>query len=112
MGAILGPVVLFVIVAVVIVALVKRSVADQSKVHDTLTTPDVPSLRYSVPNGHDPAPVLAALASAGFVASSDSEGVDRGVLIGHPEGEQVDREAVREVLSGVEQVDHPRFDDE
>ena len=122
MGAIFGPIVLFVIVAVVVVVMVKRSVSQQTEVREALAHPDVPALRYRVPEGQDPAAVLAALHGAGYTATADDHGGgDQGVLIGGIGDEAPDREEVRRVLAGEGKLNFegdttyvatPHFDDE
>ena len=120
MGAILVPVVLFVVVAAVIVVMTQRSVSGETETREVLVDPEVPALRYEVPEGHDPAAVLAALRAAGYVATADEQAGNQGVLIGAQEGEQPDRDKVREVIAGADinlegdsSADAtPRFDDE
>jgi hypothetical protein len=121
MGAIFVPIVLVIVVGVVAVLLVKRMSARETEVQDTLSGREVPSLRYRVPEGQDPASVLVALRNAGYVATADdSGGGNAGVLVSATDGDEPDRETVRAVIAGSslnQEGDpggdsHPHFDDE
>lgn len=120
MGAILVPLVLFVVIAVVIVVMTRRSAGGETETHEILVDPEVPALRYEVPDGQDPAAVLAALRNSGYVASAEQQAGNQGLLIGLPEGERPDREQVRSVIAGANTnlegdaspAATPRFDDE
>jgi hypothetical protein len=121
MGAILGPVVLVVVVAVIAVVMVRRTVGREQEVKETLAHPDVPSLRYRVPEGQDPAVVLSSLRAAGYVAAADDlGGGNSGLLVSSPDGAAPDREAVRAVIVGsplnfegdTGGEPRPRFEDE
>ncbi|HET8666209.1 MAG TPA: hypothetical protein VFM08_17975, partial [Nocardioides sp.] len=62
---------------------------------------DRSTLRYEVPEGQDPAAVLAGLRGAGYDASPDSEPGPSSpiVIIGEAQGGEPDREAVRRTLT-------------
>jgi hypothetical protein len=121
-GAIFVVILLLVAVVVAVLVWTRRTVREHDEVHEAIDSPEVPSLRYQVPPGQDPAVVLAALRSAGYTATADDRGLgDKALLITGPDGDEPDREAVREVLAGESKlnfeddktyISNPQFDDE
>jgi hypothetical protein len=62
-------------------------------------------LRYHVPEGHDPAPIIAALEHEGFEVLPDARRMDRNdLLIPCQQGKDRHREHVRAVIEGVDKV--------
>jgi hypothetical protein len=57
------------------------------------------TLRYVVPEGQDPAAVMAALAPAGYVARVEDEEGTRVLVIVEEDGERPDRGAVRALIA-------------
>ena len=100
MGAVLIPVVIFVILVVLAAIALKRFSRAEVQHSDRLQNADRPTLRYQVPPGQDPAAVVAGLRQAGYDASPDSEpGPSSPVVIIGDTGAAPDREAVRRTLS-------------
>jgi hypothetical protein len=100
MGAVLVPVILLVVVLVVVAIAVKQFGRRELQHSDRLQDPDRATLRYEVPEGQDPAVVLAGLRQAGYDASADSEpGPSSPIVIIGERGGDPDREAVRRTLS-------------
>lgn len=56
-------------------------------------------LRYAVPEGQDPAAVMAALAPAGYVARLTEDVDTRVLVIAEEEGERPDRGRVRALIA-------------
>jgi hypothetical protein len=100
MGAVLVPVILLVLVLVVGAIAVKQFGRREIQHSDRLQNADRATLRYQVPEGQDPAVVLAGLRRAGYDASADSEpGPSSPIVIIGEHGGDPDREAVRRTLS-------------
>lgn len=83
-----------------------------------LRSPDTHTVAYVVPDGQDPAILMAALAGAGFTAVVDTSGRSERVLVACDEAE---RDRVRSILEHVHRtsfdgaemdVAHVAFDDE
>ena len=62
----------------------------------------VPTLEYEVPEGQDPAVVLAALHQAGYDATSDATHPRQTVLIACPGGIEGEREHARAVIESAD----------
>lgn len=88
---------------VAIVALAMYLLRDESlnreRVEAELHDPGTPKLEYVVPTGEDPTIVLAALERAGYTAGVDSRGAHQVVLVKCPDGRDVSRTAVRNVIA-------------
>ena len=97
MGALLVPLlVLVVVLGAGLLALARWGVRRERLVKE-LHDPATPTLTYRVAEGQDPAVVLAALESDGYVAATDP--VDsRVVVIGCPAGPDRERAHVRAVI--------------
>ena len=67
-----------------------------------LQNADLPTLRYEVPPGQDPAVVLVGLRQAGYDASADSDGPPSPIVIIGGTGSAPDREAVRRALTDLD----------
>jgi hypothetical protein len=101
MGAVLVPVILLIVVLVLAWFAVQRFGRREIQRSDRLQNADRSTLRYEVPEGQDPAAVLAGLRGAGYDASPDSEPGPSSpiVIIGEAQGGEPDREAVRRTLT-------------
>lgn len=101
MGAVLVPVILLIVVLVLARFAVQRFGRREIQRSDRLQNADRSTLRYEVPEGQDPAAVLAGLRGAGYDASPDSEPGPSSpiVIIGEAQGGEPDREAVRRTLT-------------
>jgi hypothetical protein len=101
MGAVLVPVILLIVVLVLAWFAVQRFGRREIQRSDRLQNADRPTLRYQVPEGQDPAAVLAGLRQAGYDASADSEPGPSSpmVIIGDAHGGEPDREGVRRTLT-------------
>jgi hypothetical protein len=55
-------------------------------------------LRYRVPDGQDPAVLMATLEQAGYSTALDEEAGAKNLLIGGPNGREPDRAGVRELI--------------
>jgi hypothetical protein len=55
-------------------------------------------LRYEVPNGQDPAPLMAALAREGYDAAPETVQGNRRLVIACPNGLERDRPKVRTII--------------
>jgi hypothetical protein len=101
MGAVLVPVILLIVVLVLAWFAVQRFGRREIQRSDRLQNADRSTLRYEVPEGQDPAAVLAGLRGAGYYVSPDSEPGPSSpiVIIGEAQGGEPDREAVRRTLT-------------
>jgi len=120
MGAVLAPL-LFILVLVVIgvyaMAAINRR---QMTREDRAKRPGAETLRYRVPEGHDPVAVIAALQHEGFEAVEDHDAGFQVVLIPCPGGMGHDRERVRAAIghapvnleAGAQEPHRVRFADE
>ena len=103
MGAVFVPVILLLVVIVAAVIAVKRFSGSEVQRSDRLQNADRATLRYEVPDGQDPAVVLAGLRGAGYDASPDSEpGPSSPIVIIGSRGSDPDREAVRRTLADLD----------
>jgi hypothetical protein len=103
MGAVFVPVILLIIVIVAAALAAKHFSARAVQHSDRLQRDDRSTLRYEVPEGQDPAVVLAGLRQAGYDASADSEpGPSSPIVIIGARGGGPDREAVRRTLTGLD----------
>ena len=91
---------------------------DDAKTEHWIHSPETHSVAYVVPEGVDPAPLMAALTHAGFTTMTDTAGGDERLLVAC---EEQDRARVREIIEGAErkslaelglQVPPVAFDDE
>jgi hypothetical protein len=119
MGVVLLMVLVGLVVGTILVNVGLRNwVARQSRTEARLLSPETHTVGYVVPEGQDPAVLMAALTSAGFEAIVDTSGRAERVLIACDDG---DRTRVRAVLEDVHRtgfdgaamrVEHVVFDDE
>lgn len=94
-----------VLVLTVLVALVLRSWGrEEARVEALLDSPETHAVSYVVPDGQDPAILMAALHRAGFEARAHLEGGDEVLRIACEESEKA------EVRSIIERVDRTGFD--
>lgn len=99
------PVAIVVIVALLVVAGMARSARNRADHIEHARESDTEMLRYHVPEGHDPAPIIAALQRDGFEVLPDARRMDRNdILIPCPEGKDRHREQVRAVIGGVDAI--------
>jgi hypothetical protein len=100
----------FIIFLVIVVALfaLMRYVGRQGQHQTDVKSSPVDMLRYQVPEGQDPAIVLAALQKEGFHAIPDvhGAGASHDVLIPCPEGVDRHRAHVRSIIQGTEQINY------
>jgi hypothetical protein len=95
MGAAVVPVVLL----VVLLALGVFAVVHLTRRAERDTIPaGQPTLRYSVPEGQDPAAVLVALRAEGLDAATEDEGPHQDVVIACPTGVERERPRVRAII--------------
>lgn len=104
-----APILVVVVLGLLIVAAVMRSARRQGERTEELRRAehesDLEMLRYHVPQGHDPAVVLAALHREGFEAIPDTEDAHRNdILIPCQEGADRHREHVRAVIGDVDRI--------
>jgi hypothetical protein len=100
-------VVVALVVLVAVVRFTRRRAEHEDALRDAALSPSSPveMLRYRVPEGRDPAPVLAALQRAGFEAIPDTEDTARhDILIPCQEGAARHREHVRAVIEDADKV--------
>lgn len=103
------PIAIVVVIALLVVVAVmtyaRRKSDRAQELRTAARTTDLEMLRYRVPEGRDPAVLLAALRREGFEAIPDSEDVARhDILIPCHEGKDRHREHVRAVIENVDQV--------
>jgi hypothetical protein len=121
MGAVLVPLVFGVVILVVAWVALRQITRRQQQQHAELTH-DEATLLYQLPQHQDPAVVVAALGKEGYAATiEESQGGPVHVLIGTNDDASPDRERVRQVLAGTDQLNFegdtarlpaPRFVDE
>jgi hypothetical protein len=70
----------------------------EETVKSAVKSGDVESLRYHVPTGQDPAPIIAALRMQGYEAVPATSGVTQDLLI-VSNGGHIDRAEVRRVIA-------------
>lgn len=101
MGALLVPVVAVFVVVVVLVVAMRQFARRSMEEGDRLQAESKPTVRYEVPNGQDPAAVIAELRAAGYDASPESEPGPSSpiVIIGAANGGEPDRERLRTLLA-------------
>jgi hypothetical protein len=100
-------VVLVLVVLAAVVRFTRRRAEHEEALRDEARAPSTPMemLRYRVPEGRDPAPVLAALRHEGFEAIPDAEDAARhDILIPCQEGAERHREHVRAVIESADKV--------
>lgn len=77
--------------------------------------PDEPGttvLRYDVPDGQDPAAVVAGLAAAGLAATTTTVGAVRVLSVPLARDSVLDREDVRTLIADAAAAESVRFEDE
>ncbi len=100
MGSALAIVPLLIVLGIVVWFLLNAGVfAASVREGEVGTTLDPDSLRYPVPEGQDPAAVLAVLAEHGYRAGVIDAHGERVVAIDRPSASDEDREAVRAVIA-------------
>ena len=93
-----------VLVLLVFAALISNARRRADHIEETREA-DIDLLRYHVPEGHDPAPVIAALEHEGFEVLPDARRMDRNdILIPCQQGKDRHREHVRAVIESVDKV--------
>jgi hypothetical protein len=118
MIAIVG--ILFLVIVVVLLFAMRgtrRWVLDAGATEARLKDPETHTLTYLVPNGRDPAALMAALAHTHFITAMDTHGGIERLLIAC---EEADRAQVRQILEVANHVEsggamasnHVRFEDE
>jgi len=90
-------VVLGVVVVFGLVPLVQRFNEQRRRVQDEVKHGDVEAVRYQVPEGQDPAVVMAALRHEGFEPVGDQEATAQDILV--PCSSSSDRDRVRRVIA-------------
>ena len=94
----------FIVVGVVVIAALTSWGRDEAATEARLHSPGTHTVAYVVPDGQDPAVLMAALTHAGFVSVTDITGGTERLLV---ECEESDRGHVRSIL---EQVERRRID--
>jgi len=89
---VLGAVVMF-----GLVPLVQRYSEQRRKVQDEVKHGEGEAVRYQVPEGQDPAAVMAALRHEGFEPVGDQEATEQDILV--PYRGPADRERVRRIIA-------------
>jgi hypothetical protein len=92
---------------------------EEAATEASFRSPDMHKVAYLVPEGQDPAVLMAALTHAGFRSVTSTEGGDERLLV---ECEERDRDRVRGIIEDVDRagphgpgipvVGHVRFEDE
>jgi hypothetical protein len=82
----------------IVLYVVREQLKEREQVDKELHGDETPTLEYAVPEGQDPAVVLAALERAGYTATVDPNGPHQVVLIACPAGVDRDRAHVRSVI--------------
>lgn len=98
MGAVLAPLLIVVVLLVIGVYALASINRRQMTREDRAKRPGAETLRYRVPEGHDPVAVIAALQHEGFEAVEDHDAGFQVVLIPCPGGVGRDRERVRAAI--------------
>ncbi len=83
-------------VAFLLVPFLRRAAKDRMRAHDAVNNPEVETLGYRVPEGQDPAAVMAALRGEGFEPVGDRDD-DQSVLV--PCRSDRDRDRVRSAIA-------------
>lgn len=98
-------VVIIIVLAVIVMAAV-RFLHRQAAHQDEVKAAPVDMLRYRVPEGQDPAIVVAALQKEGFEAMPDVQGAgaSHDVLIPLSDGVEQHRAHVRSIIQSTEQI--------
>lgn len=88
---------------VAMIALAMRLLKDESlgreRIEAELHDASTPTLEYVLPTGEDPVVVVAALERAGYTVGVDSHGAHQVVLVKCPDGPDVSRAKVRDVIA-------------
>ena len=95
MSAVLVPILLVILVLVIASVAVVRMNRRKEAREARAKSGETEFLRYRMPEGQDPAAVLAALRQEGFDPVQDSETAGREVLIPCPAGKDRERARVR-----------------
>ncbi len=117
MGA-LVVVMLFVLVAGIALVTVLRSMGqEEQRTRARLHDPHVHTVAYTVPDGVDPAVVLAAVHAAGFTGLVGESGPDEQLLVGCNDADRPRLRSVIEAIpltryDGTPILDHVVFEDE
>jgi hypothetical protein len=98
MSAVLVPILLVILVLVIASVAVVRMNRRKEAREARAKSGETEFLRYRMPEGQDPAAVLAALRQEGFDPVQDSETAGREVLIPCPAGKDRERARVRAIL--------------
>jgi hypothetical protein len=98
MSAVIVPIILVVLVLVIGAIAVVRMARRNQEREAWAKSSETQSLRYSVPEGQDPAAVMAALRQEGYEPIQDQDTAGRDVLIPCPAGKDRDRARVRAIL--------------
>lgn len=94
----------FLVVGVVVIAALRSWGRDEAATEARLHSPGAHTVAYVVPDGQDPAVLMASLTHEGFVSVTDIAGGTERLLV---ECEESDRGRVRSIL---EQVERRNFD--
>ncbi|HLN79177.1 MAG TPA: hypothetical protein VK204_19185 [Nocardioidaceae bacterium] len=108
-----------VVLSVALMLALRRWTLDEARTETRLHQPGAHTVVYAVPNGQDPAILMAALSREGFTAVSDTEGGQERLLVECPD--EHDRAQVRSIIEHVDRagfdgpemhVSHVSFEDE
>jgi hypothetical protein len=99
------PLVIVVVIVLLVFAALISNARRRAEHGEETREADVDLLRYHVPEGRDPAPVIAALEQEGFEVLPDARRTDRhDILIPCQQGRDRHREHVRAVIENVDKV--------
>jgi hypothetical protein len=99
------PLAIVVVIALVVLARMVSQARRRADHIEDVRDSDIDLLRYHVPEGDDPTPVIAALQKEGFDVLPDARRMDRNdILIPCQEGTERHREHVRAVIAGVDAI--------
>lgn len=107
MGALLVPIIVAAVVAVVVLVGVRRWASGHSRQADELAEPGEPTLDYLVPEGQDPVVLLTALSADGYTATTDPTNANL-IHIACPSGRDRERARARATIQSVHTtaIDH------
>jgi regulator of protease activity HflC (stomatin/prohibitin superfamily) len=97
-GVLIATVVAVVVLVWIVLYVIREQTRAQQKVDETLHDAQTPTLEYEVPTGQDPAAILAALESEGYLATVDTTLPHQVVLVACPAGTDRERARVRAVI--------------
>jgi hypothetical protein len=86
----------------IVVYVVREETVKRGRVEHELRDEQTPTLEYLVPTGQDPAVILAALQSEGYMATVDPHHTEQLLLISCPAGLDRERARVRSIIAAAD----------